>query len=520
MILRCLFPFAALLFAFAASAAEPFIAIRQAMPAVLHGDFIGKTIEIHARHPGSCDEIWFDAPDVVCTEKFARETLGRLLRWRAACEKAGIRFSVQQGNTLGHGQCLRGTAEAKPSFSTYAPGDLQTFTDDAWMVDAHGNRLTWRRFCPSSPETIDAAYRYAKLVLQTLRPYSYWPDDDLRLGFCTQRGCFCERCRGRSPEELLAGYLKAYRRAADEVCPAVRFGLQTVAPSRPETVSDYRKMLASLSDGKTPVSIRPGDLFFSEKDPRDVVRKTLGTAAEAERCSSYGDLVGRICHEEDNYPRTALQKSPAAIVIECALALASGANSLSMYYAAGGEEQDDLDDYERFARCVAESRPYLERVAASTERTHLGGVVAAVNVALSGVPVAVAESPAALLWPQSIQVSDAKNPLSGCLRKRILEELDRQTAGKFPVRVDFNHALRILPRIDRHGRVDSVTVFNCSMGETFPFAMRVRNPAGPQAVVEFPRKPPSDVPASVASGETVVQMPSVGGYQIVTVFFE
>ena len=68
-----------------------------------------------------------------------------------------------------------------------------------------------------------------------------------------------------------------------------------------------------------------------------------------------------------------------------------------MYYAAGDEERDDLDDYERFAKCVTESRPYLERVAASTD-----------------------------------QVSDAKNPLSGCLRKRILEELDRQTVVQLP----------------------------------------------------------------------------------------
>ena len=519
------FPFA-LVFVFscvstawsAASGGWPLIVVRQSD--LTDPAFLEKAIALHAAHPGSCDEIWFSASAPCCKPEVARRKLEEsCVRWRKACDAAGIRLSVQQAITLGHGYCMLGKPGTQAAAGVFAPEEVRTFGEDAWMVGKDGKRMTWRRFCPSSPEVLAMTCDYAKLVLETARPSSYWPDDDLRLGYSTDLGCFCPRCRGKSQEDLLCAYLDALRRAADEVGATVRFGLQTVRPHVRDTVRDYRRMLETLSGGgRYAVAIRPGNGHYDETKPRNMIEKTICTAREAERCRGYGGLVGTVCYEEENYPRLALNKSPAAIVTECALALASGADTVSVYFAAGGERPDDIRDYATFVTCIADSRPYFLRLSESTKRTHLGGVVAGDNVAVAGIPVSVPESPAATPWPASL--GSAKTPiLRATFRRQALDALDAATDGRFPVRIDLTHALRILPRIDDRGKVDSVTVLNCSIGETFPFEMRVRGPAGEIAEIEFPRTAPRRVKLTRKDGETVVSFPSLAGWQIATVFF-
>ena len=95
-----------------------------------------------------------------------------------------------------------------------------------------------------------------------------------------------------------------------------------------------------------------------------MIRKSLSVAREAERCRDCGGLVGTVCYEEDNYPWRVLHKSPGAIMTEGALALASGCDSLSLYWYSHAAPEP-IEEYDRFLRTLSKARPYFERLAAS-----------------------------------------------------------------------------------------------------------------------------------------------------------
>jgi hypothetical protein len=249
-----------------------------------------------------------------------------------------------------------------------------------------------------------------------------------------------------------------------------------------------------------------------------MVKKCLSVAREAERCRSYGDLVASICYEQETYPRRVLHKSPGAIMTECALALASGCDALSLYWYSASEPEP-VEEYDRFLRTLAAARPYFERLAESTRRTRLAGVARFVgsaaaetadfdlrdatdfDLACAGIPVTVmeagfplwyvteksrremtAEDDARLAEGKVVDVKDfGKYPLAS-RRKRLMDELDAATGGKFPVRVDACRPLRILPRVRGDGSLDSVTLLNLSIGETDELVVRIRRPASGNAV--------------------------------------
>ena len=105
-------------------------------------------------------------------------------------------------------------------------------------------------------------------------------------------------------------------------------------------------------------------------------------------------------------------------------------------------------------------------------------------------------------------------------RQRWLDELDRASGGAFPVRIDRALRLRVLPRIDKSGRTESVTLLNCSVGETEPFALRVRNPAEARFELQGPSRDPAWLQAERGDGEWIVRVPTIGPWEIVTVFSE
>lgn len=200
------------------------------------------------------------------------------------------------------------------------------------------------------------------------------------------------------------------RTAANEVMPECRLSLQTVGSYALENGRGYGPILDELSDrGRIPAGIRPGHGCYTEERPFDLIEKALWCTREAERCRRLGDVCGTVCYEEETYPRRVMHKSPGAIVTESALAIASGCDTISLYWA-DGESEERIEDYERFVRVVAWVRPYFERLSASTKRTLLGGVARFIGahaheqkgfsmddagdaaLARIGIPVTVAES--------------------------------------------------------------------------------------------------------------------------------
>ena len=497
--------------------AWPFIVIRHTSGINGSPEVFDRLMECHGRHRGACDEFWFGTGSRRTPEAVVAEAES-FARYRPQCEAAGILLSFQQGLTLGHGE----SHDGKP-----APWE-QAFPDDAWQIGRDGKPI--RFLCPRSPDVVAYEREYAKAVIGTANPASYWLDDDLRLGVCKPNGCFCPRCiaafnaktggdwtretltarlfskSAREPvraawvdfnAESLAVYAAAVRRAADELGSACRLAYQSVWADTIYTASSYRPLLEALSGpGRKPVGIRPGAGFYTEAEPRGMVRKCLSVAREAERCRGLGGLVASVCYEQETYPRHVLHKSPGAIMTECSLALASGCDSLSLYWYANSAPEP-VEEYDRFVRTLSAARPYFERLAASTRRTRLGGVARFVgsaaaetagfdlrdetdfDLACAGVPVTVAESGvkvwyltgksraemsdadgATLASGAVVDVSDmGRYPLAS-RRRRLLDDLDAATGGAFPVRVDACRPLRILPRVRPDGSVDSVTLLN------------------------------------------------------------
>ena len=560
----------------------PFVVIRHTSAINDSPETFERLIDCHRRYRGACDEFWFAAGGR-SKPKSAAEKCAAFARFRPLCDEVGIALSYQQGLTLGHGEAHDG--KPKP--------DEQPLPEDAWQVDPNGKRI--RILCPRSPDVIAYERSFAKAVISTANPASYWLDDDLRLGIHKPNGCFCERCLAafnaktggswtretlvaklfskamREPvraawsdfnAESLAFYAAAVRQAADELKSPCRLAYQSVWADTTYTASSYRPLLEALAGKeRKPVGIRPGAGFYTEAEPRGMVKKCLSVAREAERCRTYGGIVASVCYEQETYPRHVLHKSPGAIMTECALALASGCDSLSLYWYSHAAPEP-IEEYDRFVRTLAKSRPYLERLAASTRRTKLDGVArflgsAALelggfdlsdamdfNLACAGIPVTVAEARPTVWYLTSksraaltesdkaflsksavVNVEDVEKYPLASRRTKLLDDLDVATGGRFPVRIDACRPLRILPRVRPDGRLDSVTILNCSIGDTDALTVRIRRPVSlsgclcdvkggetPFRLAPFGRRPVAD--------EGCVEILNISGWGIVTLFFD
>lgn len=574
------------------SSPYPFIVFRLTGSPTRKPDFFRQSCAVHAKYKGAFDDFWFGGGKPLCKLDVCRADLRAFAVNRPAIEAAGMTLSFQQGLTTIHDYQYVGRAGTPAAAGTYDISEAYPFPDDVWMVRPSGEVAKGRCLCPRAPAVLDYEYQYVKEVLRELRPVTYWLDDDLRLGV-GKVGCFCPRCVsafnaqyglslaredltarlfGKQPiddlrekwiqfnEESLALYGAAARRAADEVMPECRLALQTVTAHCLLNGRDYGPILRALSgNGRVPSALRPGHGCYTEDKPYDFLEKAFWCTREAERSRKLGRLCGTICYEQETYTRRVFHKSPGAIVTECALALASGCDSLSLYWA-DREKPERVEDYERFVKTVAAARPYFERLAASTRRTSLGGVARYLganvfkqegftlsddsDLALmrAGIPVTVAEASAAYkVWrvtERSKAAMDAADwaelKKTGCLeiaaearpfvatRQAWLDEIDRLTKGRFPVRIELPHAMRVLPRVDANGKTDSVTLFNISMGDTDAFEVRIRNPRGRHVVYETPKGTVPNVKAvyDAAADELRVTVPDLLGWHIGTLFLD
>jgi hypothetical protein len=555
----------------------PFIVIRHTWAINEAPDVFAKLMESHYRYRGACDEFWFCTTGRGTPEGAKKEAQKINASFRPLCEKAGIRFSYQQGVTLGH----RGSKELL--------GDMR-FSKDAYQVSKTGEISTL--LCPRSEEVLSYQKAFVKSVLEGCAPDSYWLDDDLRIGVPKLDGCFCDRCISAFNEkfggrwtreslvkklfsksvrekvrsqwidfnaESLAIYAAKAREAADEINSPCRLAYQAVWSDTIYTGYNTKKLLEALSGkDKKPVGIRPGATFYVEEKPREMISKALSVAREAERCRDWGGLVASVCYEQETYPRHVLHKSPGAIMTECALALASGCDSLSLYWYVHSAPEP-IEDYDWFVRTLSKARPYFERLAASVRRTRLGGVARFVgskaaemqdfdlrdkkdfDLACAGIPVTVAESRTKVVYltdksHQEMTSADKKRlkdfavvdvssiekfPITS-ERQKLLDAIDAASGGLFPVRIDKCRALRILPRVREDGRLDSVTIINLSIGETDELKVRVRRPVSTSVLMQTAKMP---VPQALKcekganSDEFIVTVANIPGWQAVTLFF-
>lgn len=374
----------------------PFIIIRHTGAINNFPDVFKEILDLSAKHPGACDEIWFASGLSYPTKDALRKKIKQMLPVREHCDKLNIMPSYQQGVTIGHGQEER--------FKNPLP-DTFTFTDDDWQRSKTG-KIMYGHLCPRSANAQQQHRDYARAILEDLKPASYWLDDDLRLGISKDDGCFCDRCidafnkdnettftrdelvqrlYGSAPVDdirekwvqfnarsiaLLAQQLQIVAQELNSDC---RLAYQAVWANTFYTADSYRPLLDALSGpARKPVGIRPGAGFYVEESPRGMLHKSLNIAREAARCRRYGN-IGQICYEQETYPRRILHKSPEAIMIESALMLASGCDSLSLYwYCASNPEP--LERVDHFFKTTAEARPYFQFLGNQARTARLAGI--------------------------------------------------------------------------------------------------------------------------------------------------
>ena len=544
--------------------AWPLVTMRQMGATTWNAEDVRKLISITGRHPGSCDEFWF-AEGLYRSGETGEKRAGQIGSYAPLCEKARIDCGFQQGVTLGHGGIGENPGVAKMS-------------DDAYQVGPDGKRSSI--FCPTSPEVLAYEEAGAELYVRLGRLKSMWLDDDLRFGFYkTPVACFCPRClallnkkagtnfsreewvqRLSSGEkddplravwadfkaESLAIFAAAAARGARKANPEIRMGYQAISSAYIACGEDYRRILEALSDNwRHPVGIRPGHGYYMETNPRsDLPVKLLDVAREAERCRAYPGWKGSIAYEQENYPHYAMEKTPAACVLEAALALAVGCDAVTLYWY-DSKYPEPLEHYEDFMRLTAAWRPYYARLSELAQRTHLGGVAHAPvsnlmtsvantipalekdrsvrraandwRLALMGVPVTVAEAGAKSFYADR-DVPGGKH-YSHADWTKLLDKLDTLPGGKVCVRLDKQAPVLVYPRVTDKDRTAAVTFCNTSIGTAQSLRVRIRRPLGEQVTLARPAKPDLALTAVEGDGdELLVTLPDLPAWSVSTLF--
>ena len=365
-----------------AEGAFPFIAVRNMGSGAANPRFTEAIFAANEKYPGLVDEIWFAGCSPYVAAPLEEVLVVPQLKYRAECEKRGIKFSLQQGPTLGYD----GQRSAPPGL------DLP---DTVWAMTPNGKRHPGV-FCPTSPEVRELNLKGAKAVIGGLKPYSYWPDDDLRMSKRGNRICFCDRCvkafnvrTGRSLSRaqlnaalygkpgdkavradwiahncrVLADFASVYREAADAVFPECRLGLQHMNSDAERFSCEYsggtpKPILEALRGEKAQqVGYRPGYAFYNERNPWDMFRKAYDIMVSTTEASKFG-FVDRMCHEAENWPHMAAEKTPNSQMVENALALAAGCNSLALYWGSDHYGEDDAC-WSYYFDCLAKWKPFF-----------------------------------------------------------------------------------------------------------------------------------------------------------------
>lgn len=375
----------------------PFLILREYASTRKYAHRLKEIFLILDQYPGLIEEIWFAYSPRNMAE--AKNEVEKLRPFVAECKKRNIRFSVQQGITLGHGEISAPSAVGEGSNVQLAP-----LPEHSWSRGADGHCM-WGVLCPRSKDAWKHLYGLTVYLLTELELDSYWPDDDFRLGFC-KSPCFCPRCVKAfnrqyahtftrktlvkalydridpvirrewgdfQQSSLVLCAEKSYRKAFDDLKTTCRIGIQLVASEDLLHGQNYTPLYKALA-GKSgePVSIRPGSGYYDDAQPRDMFSKAISVARESARSRKSG-LVGQMCFETENWPHVSSLKTPESQMRECALALFNGVDSLALYWYSFATYESQ-ENYQFYFDTVAAYRPYFETIRDACAGTELSGV--------------------------------------------------------------------------------------------------------------------------------------------------
>ena len=369
----------------------PFMILRCYGHYEANSNFINRAFAAQTRHPGLLDEIWFGGSDGFGTPEWNGKVAGgKNLAALDACRRLGIKFSYQV-NTIG-------------------PADdgvkRKGFPDDCWQVDRNG-KICYGFLCCTSPFARDYTRRRTRAILAAAKFDSLWPDDDLRYykGNLEQPCvCFCDRCvklfneatsnsftRATLVKALLddgdaavraawcdfnghqlGDFAKIYREVVDAVSPTTRLGIQSAISGNAVDGESTKHILAALAGKNGKAGIRPGAYYYVDSHPREMLPKMLNVGRESAR-SLRLPFCGQACYEAETWPHCGAHKNPGGMMAECALALASGCDSLALYWGADVNSQA-TDAYDWFFETLAAWKPLFLAERRAFRGTFLGGV--------------------------------------------------------------------------------------------------------------------------------------------------
>jgi len=163
-------------------------------------------------------------------------------------------------------------------------------------------------------------------------------------------------------EELFARIGQAVR----EVDSDIQLGYMSVGPGH-STYSgqDYARWMTALGATRG----RPGWGYYTDERPRDMLFKAMEVGRQAR---GYPSDVTYVSYEMESYPHVPLDKSNAAMVAECTLAIMEGCNDLA--YAFTSHFPGRLDDYTPAARAISAHRKMWEELSRRVDGLEVAGL--------------------------------------------------------------------------------------------------------------------------------------------------
>ncbi len=344
---------------------------------------IARIVRLLREHPGLIDDIWLSTLHLNHSFEEHRKCAADMKKRAEAIRAEGVSVSMQISEFIGH---FGG--------STFEGGYAGNTED--MMVGSNGETVPGIH-CPSSPSFMKHVAGAVGIYIEAVHPSVVYIDDDLRFDNhgAIQYGCFCGRCLKGFAEfsgkpwtrEELVRILNDRSRATEvrrqwtdfaqkRLADAARVIAGAVHKIDPETIMGVQNCFhVSMANGKEntpiyralaegaghPARVRIGGGVWSDFNPYELIQKTMllgGSASEAVK-SGYIDQVSS---EMEIYPGSNLSKSPHAVALESALALAYGCDAVTWQLGILFRSSDDALVWPWFAR-LRKWRPYFELLA-------------------------------------------------------------------------------------------------------------------------------------------------------------
>ena len=355
-------------------------------------EYIDNYIRLIKEHPGACDNVWLSTsygfPPLAEHRRIADFWKDAAAKFRAA----GVTFSLQISNTIGHGNSAAGANhgglifDGSPARNAVGP-------------DGRACPYVW---CWRDEYMINYVCEYLSYYAE-MQPEAVWLDDDFRPSNHgeTQLCCFCDHCIAAfnekwgvsfSREELVELVLhdestewrERWRAFSRESAAAmIRRMFETIHRISPATIPalqhgthgayldiGYTYILDAMREatGFAPMS-RPGGGAYSDGDPNAFLHKAVEISWQNAALPSYVKVK---CPEIENLPHVVYGKSSAGTAFETSLYFAAGSTDMS--YSMMMQMPEPLEFYGETFRLFAKHRPYWEKLSAVNLDSHQGGL--------------------------------------------------------------------------------------------------------------------------------------------------